>query len=306
MLISANIFQPLIDVFESVLKFFHDSVGVGWGMSIICLTIVVRAALIPLTLRQFRSMQGLQRLAPEIKALQAKYKDDKQKLNQEMMKFYQENKVNPFGSCLPLLLQLPVFLSLFYMLRKDLKLDICGDALHAKFGAELTNKVVQNTPCDEVAHSAGNFLFIPDLTDKAHGGVLVALIVMYIGSQLASSLLMSVTADRNQRMLMIGLPFLFTVFILQFPAGLIVYWITTNLWTIVQQWIVRRRVGPMQQPALAGAAAAVGGGGGARAAPSEGKRGKGGKEESEGVAKPRSGPPPPPPRKKKKRSGRRR
>jgi YidC/Oxa1 family membrane protein insertase len=302
---SANIFQPLIDVFESVLKFFHDQVGVGWGMSIICLTIVVRAALIPLTLRQFRSMQALQRLAPEIKALQAKYKDDRQKLNQEMMKFYQENKVNPFGSCLPLLLQLPVFLSLFYMLRKDLKLDICGDELHAKFGADLTNKVIQNTPCDEVAHHAGNFLFIPDLTDKATGGVLVALIVLYIGSQLASSLLMSVTADRNQRMLMIGLPFLFTIFILQFPAGLIVYWITTNLWTIVQQYIVRRRVGPMQ-PATAGAAAAVGTGGGGRfrGAAAAAKADK--EEPGETASKPRSGPPPPPPRKKKKRSGRRR
>jgi YidC/Oxa1 family membrane protein insertase len=312
---SANIFQPLIDVFESVLTFFHDSVGVGWGMSIICLTVVVRAALIPLTLKQFRSMQALQRLAPEIKALQAKYKDDRQKLNQEMMKFYQENKVNPFGSCLPLLLQLPVFLSLFYMLRKDLKLDICGDELarhfHVEKAADLSSKLIQKTPCDEVAHNAGNFLFIPDLTDKATGGVLVALIVLYIGSQLASSLLMSATtADRNQRMLMIGLPFLFTAFIVNFPAGLIVYWITTNLWTIVQQWIVRRTVGhPQAVPA--GAAAAVGGGGGGgratRGSPAEGKAKNEGKEEPVAAgSRERSGPPPPPPRKKKKRSGRRR
>ena len=100
--------------------------GSRWGFSIIALTIVVRAALIPLTLKQFKSMQALQRLAPQIKELQAKYKDDRQRLNQEMMKFYQENKVNPFGSCLPLVLQLPVFFSLFYMLRKDLKIDICG------------------------------------------------------------------------------------------------------------------------------------------------------------------------------------
>ena len=121
----ANVVQPLIDVFDSILVFFHDSVGFSWGFSIIALTIVVRAALIPLTLKQFKSMQALQRLAPDIKELQAKYKDDKQRLNQEMMKFYQENKVNPFGSCLPLVLQLPVFFSLFYMLRKDLKLDIC-------------------------------------------------------------------------------------------------------------------------------------------------------------------------------------
>jgi YidC/Oxa1 family membrane protein insertase len=122
----ANIAQPLIDVFDGVLVFFHDSVGLSWGFSIIALTVVVRAALIPLTLKQFRSMQGLQRLSPQIKELQAKYKDDRQRLNQEMMKFYQENKVNPFGSCLPLVAQLPVFFALFYMLRKDLKIDICG------------------------------------------------------------------------------------------------------------------------------------------------------------------------------------
>jgi YidC/Oxa1 family membrane protein insertase len=311
---SANIFQPLIDVFESVLKFFHDNVGVGWGMSIICLTIVVRAALIPLTLRQFKSMQALQRLAPEIKALQAKYKDDRQKLNQEMMKFYQENKVNPFGSCLPLLLQLPVFLSLFYMLRKDLKLDICGDALARHFNvahaSEISSKIIQKTPCEKVAPGAhlGKFLFINDLTDKATGAVLVTLIVLYIGSQLASSLLMSVTADRNQRMLMIGLPFLFTAFIINFPAGLIVYWITTNLWTVVQQQIVRRTVGhPQAVPA--GAMAAAGGGSGGRAArgsPPGGKAKEGKDEPVAAASRERSGPPPPPPRKKKKRSGRRR
>ena len=127
--VSANIFQPLIDVFDVVIVFFHDTVGLPWGPAIIALTVVVRIVLIPLTIKQFRSMAALQQLAPEMKALQAKYKDDRQRLNQEMMKFYQENKVNPFGSCLPLLLQMPVFLALFFMLRKDLKLDMCGDAL---------------------------------------------------------------------------------------------------------------------------------------------------------------------------------
>ena len=128
MLLTANIFQPLIDVFESVLKFFHNSVGVPWGWSIVLLTVVIRALLIPLTLKQFGSMQKLQRLQPEIKALQAKYKEDKQRQQQEMMKFYKENKVNPFGSCLPLVAQLPVFISLFYMLRTSLRADICPAA----------------------------------------------------------------------------------------------------------------------------------------------------------------------------------
>src|SRR3954467_2477971 len=125
--ISANVLQPLIDFFEGILKFFHDSVGFSWGLSIIALTIVVRAALVPLTLKQFHSMQALARLQPEIKKLQEKYKDDKQRLNQEMMRFYQENKVNPFSSCLPLVAQLPVFISLFYMRRTALRYDICRE-----------------------------------------------------------------------------------------------------------------------------------------------------------------------------------
>src|SRR5258708_6103311 len=108
--VEANILQPLIDVAQSILDFFHDNVGVGWGMSIVLLTVVVRAAMVPLTLRQFRSMQRLQLLSPKIKALQAKYKDDKQRLNEEMMKLYREEKVNPLGSCLPLVLQMPVFI----------------------------------------------------------------------------------------------------------------------------------------------------------------------------------------------------
>src|SRR4051794_5856019 len=124
--ITANILQPLIDVFEAVLKFFHDDVGASWGLSIILLTVVVRALLLPLAVKQFRSMQALQRIAPELKKIQERYKNDKQRLQQETMKFYSEHKVNPFASCLPLVAQLPVFLSLFYMLRHDLRFDICG------------------------------------------------------------------------------------------------------------------------------------------------------------------------------------
>src|ERR687886_1324954 len=246
----ANVLQPLIDVFEGILKFFAESVGFSWGFSIIALTIVVRAALIPLTLKQFKSMQALQRLAPEIKALQEKYKDDKQRQQQEMMKFYQENKVNPFSSCLPLVLQMPVFISLFYMLRKDLRHDICP--------AINPPSVANPKPCGST--DASQFFFIPDITNRATGAVLVTLLVLYVGSQLISSIFMSVTADRNQRMIMIALPFVFVPFIQGFPAGLIVYWITTNLWTVGQGYIIRRRM-PPPVPRTAGGPAT----GGARA-----------------------------------------
>src|SRR4051794_39205996 len=115
---------PLIDVFEAVIKAFHDGTG-AWGLSIVLLTILVRALLLPLAFKQFRSMQSLARHQPELKSLQEKYKGDKDRLNQEMMKFYRENKINPLSSCLPLLAQIPVFISLFYMLRHDLLFDIC-------------------------------------------------------------------------------------------------------------------------------------------------------------------------------------
>src|SRR3984957_6875970 len=121
MLFFANILHPLISVFEAALEFIHNNLGVGWGLSIVLLTVLIRAFLVPLTVKQFRSMQALQAHQPELKALQAKNKDDKQRLNQEIMKFYKENNVNPLGSCLPLLAQFPVFISLYYLLRKDLR-----------------------------------------------------------------------------------------------------------------------------------------------------------------------------------------
>jgi len=325
----ANIFQPLIDVFEAVLKFFHNNVGVGWGLSIVLLTVVIRALLVPLTLKQFRSMQELQRHQPELKAIQAKYKDDKQRQQQELMKFYKENKINPLGSCLPLVAQLPVFISLFYMLRSSLRGDICPAK---QPGAHLVNghwegiSHAHTVACG--AHNGANFLFIPDLTNKATGGVLVALIVLYVGTQLGSSLLMSSpTMDKTQRQIMLLMPLFFVIFIISFPAGVIVYWITTNGWTIVQQYIVKQRVGHVA-PVPAGASAegdggSPGRGGGGGNGPPAGPNGAGGgglgallrggrpkaDEEREAVgagARTKAGAPPPPPRKKKKRSGRRR
>ena len=207
----ANIFQPLIDVFEWILLRFHDASALSWGWSIIALTILVRACLLPLTFKQFQSMQALASHAPEMKKLQERYKDDKERLNQEMMKFYRENKVNPFASCLPLVAQLPVFISLFYMLRTDLRYDICP---------EVNPPGTPNPqPCGDGGDAS--FFFIPDLTNKATGGVLVVLIVLYVGSQLASTLLMSTTTDRTQRMIFLALPFVFVTFVVRFPAGLL-------------------------------------------------------------------------------------
>src|ERR1700754_4286481 len=160
--------QFLVDIAGEVLVFFHDNAGLSWGMSIIALTVFVRALLIPLTYKQLKGMRALQALQPQIKEIQAKYKNDKQRMQQEMMRFYQENKVNPFASCIPLIAQLPVFITLFYVLRHELPPDMgCEAAGHCSaYGAE--------------------FLFINDLTGKAAGAELIVLILLYVGTQLAS------------------------------------------------------------------------------------------------------------------------
>jgi YidC/Oxa1 family membrane protein insertase len=330
----ANPLQPLINVCEQVLLFFHDHVGVSWGFSIILLTISVRLVLLPLTLKQVTSMQRLQVLAPEMRAIQAKYKEDKQRQQQEMMKFYRENRVNPLASCLPLAFQFPFFIALYYMLRTDLKADMCPGI---KEYAAASGQKLSSVTCTQFGDSAyaashhitvadPSFLFIPDLTAKATGAVLIVLIAMYVASQLGSGLLSSASMDRNQRMLMLGLPIVFVTFIINFPAGLMVYWITTNCWTIVQQLIVRKTVGVPRRPALAtagapaGAAALARGGGKAPSGDSDSGKGAGrlgrrtdkadkpaDKAEAKGTANGASATAgPPPSRRKKKRTGRRR
>jgi YidC/Oxa1 family membrane protein insertase len=278
-----------------------------------------------LTYRQLKSMQEMQRLAPEINKLKEKYKEDKQRQQQEIMKFYQEHKINPLASCLPLLMQLPVFVSLLYMLRTDLKKHICGPELVAYYNAHphlattfkaashigtvahLPAKFLEQTTCNTVAQHSAKFLFIPDITNKATGVVLVVLIVLYVGSQLASTFIATATADPNQRRLMLLLPVVFVVILYRYPAGLLVYWITTNLWTVGQQYLIRRRLPPPERPT-----------GAANGKPSRSWRqaiADAAGSATPGTPQPEvagaarglsAGPPPRPPRKKKKRSGRRR
>jgi YidC/Oxa1 family membrane protein insertase len=214
--------QFMVNIANGVLQFFHDNAGLSWGMAIIALTVCTRALLIPLTYKSLKGMRAMQALQPRIKEIQAKYKNDKQRMQQEMMNFYKENKVNPFASCIPLLAQFPVFITLFYVLRTELPADI-----GCKAGE-----------CGEKA----SFFFIPDLTAKATGGVLITLIVLYVGTQLISGMVSMPTADKSQRMMVFALPLIFVPFMIGFPAGLILYWITTNIWTIGQQYTIQRLV----------------------------------------------------------------
>ncbi|HEY3830043.1 MAG TPA: YidC/Oxa1 family membrane protein insertase [Solirubrobacteraceae bacterium] len=317
MLILANIiqeaFSPLITLFESVLVFVHDHiVGGSWGLAIVGLTVIVRALMVPLTLRQLRSMQKMQMLAPKLKEIQAKYKDDKQRQNEEVMKFYRENGVNPFGACLPLVLQLPVFISLFYALRQNLKIDICGEQLKQHFHVASTSQIpsakLQAIGCNQVAPHSAKFLFLPDITVQATGIALVVLIVLYVGSQVASTLMMSATAPAGSKGMMLALPFVFVLFVFRFPAGLLVYWITTNLWTMGQQYFVRRSIGAPPAAVASGKGGAMQTDGGSSPnGSSTGPRSGASEPALAGIGgASSSSAPPPPPRKKKKRSGRRR
>jgi YidC/Oxa1 family membrane protein insertase len=299
MFIAFNPIQPITDACEWVLKFWHDLIDPSntmdgsWGIAIILLTVTVRLFILPLTFKGVKSMQRLQVLQPKIKEIQERYKDDKQRMNQEIMAFYQREKVNPLGSCLPLLLQVPFFIALFQLLRSD------------EFKADLGD-------------NAG-FLAIDDLAATVTDPVLLGvLIVLYVSTQLAASAVTAISADPMQRRIMFALPFVFVIFIINFEAGLIVYWITTNVWTIGQQLLVRKLY-PKPEPldprdAVPEAKAARGKPATAMAAVGEGSGdGDGGKAPKASAAKASGGgnggpakAPPKSPRKKKKRSGRRR
>jgi YidC/Oxa1 family membrane protein insertase len=208
---------PLEHAARHVLNWLHYNVGLPWAWSIVALTVIVRMLLVPLTVRQIHSMQNLQRFAPQMKEIQKKYKSDKQKQNEELMKFYRENQINPAASCLPMLAQFPVFIALYYALRH--------------FSRE-----------PAALHPGGlSFLhFIPSIADHttSHwGGYL--LLVVYVLSQMASTLYMSATADKTQRAIFMLMPLVFVFVIAHFPAGLVLYWVTTNLWTVGQGLITR-------------------------------------------------------------------
>ena len=222
---------PLASIFtdipEAIVLFFHDTVGLGWGPSIIALTFTVRLAIVPLSIKQIRSMRALQALSPQLKAIQEKYKDDRQRQQQEMMKFYQENNINPLASCFPLLLQLPVFFALYAMLN----------------GQEFKD--------DVNASGETGFLFINNITEKPETAAIgIALCILFIGTQLLAGLAMSIRGQLEgpQRFIVFGLPFAFAPFVFTFPTGLSIYWIATNIWTFGQQQVVQWLIPPPEAP----------------------------------------------------------
>jgi len=226
-MILLSILSPIEEVLTAVLEFFHDKIGLPWAWAIVALTITVRMLLVPLTVRQIHSMQSLQAHAPQMKELQRKYKGDRQKLNEELMKFYKENKINPAASCLPILFQIPIFIALYFVLR-DFEKEIFPRFPKSDLG---WLGVVPNIADNISAHWSGYLL-----------------LTIYVVSQIASTYFMSTTMDRTQRTIMMVLPVVFIFFIIDppggtvFPVGLLLYWMTTNLWTVGQGLVTRRLV----------------------------------------------------------------
>jgi YidC/Oxa1 family membrane protein insertase len=214
------VLQQIEDILNSLLVFYHDHIGGSWGWSIVLLTATVRIAILPLTIKQFRNMAGMQRIQPKIKALQNKYKgksdrESKAQMQKELMELYKENNVNPFASCLPLVVQMPIFIGLYQTL--------------SNFGAT-TDK---------------SFLFISDIfvhTNNLPTWQTVLMVILYSSSMLGSTLLFSFVQDRQQKYLFASMSVIFIPFILRVPAGVGVYWITTNIWTICQQGLVKRQM----------------------------------------------------------------
>ena len=222
-----GLLSPIEDPLEDLLVWIHETIGLSWGWAIVVVVVLVRILLVPLAVKQIRSMQRLQRYAPQLKALQKKYKGDKQKLNEEVMKFYREKKVNPAASCLPILPQIPIFIALFFVLR-----EFAEDVIEPRFpDSDLSFvRIVPDITADLLAHWSG-----------------VLLLVIYVISQLASGLLAlratpatDARQARLQKIMFMVLPFVIIPFAIRFPVGLMIYWVTTNLWTAGQGITTRR------------------------------------------------------------------
>lgn len=219
-----NPLNPLETAVLWILNHLHNDLYLSYGWSIVVLTLLIRAALLPLVIKQYRSMRQMQVLAPQIKEMQRKHKGDKKKQQEELMRLYQENNANPFASCLPLVAQIPVFLGLYYGLKR------------------FSNSAGTNSDLSFMH-------IIPNITHHVSSlptSSAIILAIVYGGSQLLSTELSfePQTPDLQRRIMrLIPIPIVLFAFQFPFPAGLAIYWVTTNMWTAGQMLIIKHRIG---------------------------------------------------------------
>ena len=196
-----------IPLFE-VMEFFHSIVG-NYGVAIILVTLLIKIIFFPLFSMSYRAMANMKKVQPELQRIREQHGDDRQKMNEEMMRLYREEKVNPLGGCLPILVQIPVFISLYWVLLESVELR------HQPFA-----------------------LWVQDLTSQDPFYILP---VLMGASMVVQQMMNPAPMDPTQKKIMMGLPVVFTVFFTQFPAGLVLYWLSNNLISIGQQWWIMRK-----------------------------------------------------------------
>lgn len=258
-------FDAFFDAFANVLNFFFELTGESYGGAIILLTLSVMIILTPLTLKSTRSMMRMQQLQPEMKRLQKEHKDDRQKLNEELMKFYKENNINPLGGCLPLLVQMPVFIVLFRTLQ-----GLVGST---------TTATEVNSPC-QPSVPAGSECFVPkhlgedtalfkalnatdemlwfgvDLAQSALTAlkdnfvtalpylVMIVLVVAssYIQQKQVSGRNPGAEVNQQQQMLLKLMPLMMAFFSFTLQGALVLYFVVSNFWRVGQQWFIGRHI----------------------------------------------------------------
>jgi YidC/Oxa1 family membrane protein insertase len=242
-----TIWNAALDALGGLLEFFHDAfAGVplmgawAWAWAIMALTVVVRLVLLPLAVKQINSMRAMQQLQPEIKKIQKKYKTDRdqmkknpekfrqqrQKQQEEMMALYKEHNVNPAAGCLPLILQIPVFIALFRLLFDPQRVPELAEARFL-FVDSLTS-----TPLEVGIAGVGAWVLV----------VLMGATTYYSQRQMMANN-PAASEQPHMKIMLYVMPVMLTVFAVNFPVGVVIYWVTTNLWTIGQQWVMFRNVG---------------------------------------------------------------
>jgi YidC/Oxa1 family membrane protein insertase len=214
-----SLFSPIVSVLGAVLLYFHQTIGAPWWLSIVLLTVIVRSLLFPLTVKQVKSMRAMQDLKPHMDRVRAQFKDNPQRQREEMAKVYQEQGVNPLGGCLPILVQMPIFIGIFYVIRQFGGYSLGDRTVDAQYPS----------------FHEGGILWFQNLSiaDPTYLLPIISAVTMLAATEITAK-----NIDPQQRWLMRLLPIGFTIFLLNFPAGLFVYWITSNLVTLGQNFVI--------------------------------------------------------------------
>ncbi|TYO97665.1 protein translocase subunit yidC [Geothermobacter ehrlichii] len=206
--IDLGFFTPIAAPLRVVLHFFHSYTG-NWGLAIILLTVIIKLIFWPLTHKSYKSMREMQKIQPEMQKIREKFRHDRERMNKEMMSLYKEKRVNPMGGCLPMLVQIPVFFALYKVLMVDIALR------HAPF-----------------------IFWLNDLSakDPYYITPIIMGVTMFIQQKMTPS-----SMDPTQAKVFMAMPIVFTFLFLNFPSGLVIYWLVNNILTIGQQYMIRRQ-----------------------------------------------------------------